>query len=69
MAQKNDSKLSFNEVRMKLLLKEATTIKDNIARERDRLREIASEFSDVTDSLDSALPELEHALDTISQYL
>lgn len=55
--------------KVKCLCKEAEKIKNNIAKERDRLRELIGEIEDIIDSTDSFISDFEHALDSLSQYL
>ena len=59
----------MNEQELKKCLKEISKIKDNIALERDRLREIVSDLDDIIDSCDSAISDFEHGIMSLSQYL
>jgi hypothetical protein len=51
------------------MIKDINKIKTNIAKERDRLRDIISENEDICDSADEGLRELQSAIDTLSQFL
>ena len=47
----------MNEQELKKCLKEIAKIKNNIALERDRLREIVSDIDDIIDSCNSAIDD------------
>ncbi len=40
-----------------------------IAADRDKLRDLISDYEEIADSADMAVTEMEHALDTLSQYI
>jgi ABC-type transporter Mla subunit MlaD len=58
-----------NSSKLKKLLKEANGIKENVAKERDRLREITDDLEDIVGSMDDFITTFEDANDTLSQYL
>lgn len=49
--------------------KQAKDIIERIAKERDRLRALLSEYEDILQSADNANDDFEEALDRLSQFL
>lgn len=49
------------------ILKRLKASKKNIAKERDKLREIVEEYAAIVNSSDSAISALEEAIETIFQ--
>jgi len=43
--------------------------KKKLAKERDALRDLISEYEDIAESADSAIQDIENAIDTLSQYV
>ena len=43
--------------------------KNHIAKERDKLRTMLEEAEEICESCDTAIEDLEHAIETLSQYL
>jgi hypothetical protein len=55
--------------RLKELLSKAVQEKHNIAEARDRLRDTYYELSEIVDSADRGLEDLNSALESLSEYL
>lgn len=53
----------------KPVIKKLEKIKNNIAKERDKLREVLDAYHDILDTSDVAVADIEEAIDTLSQYL
>lgn len=51
------------------LTKQIEACKERIAKERDKLRDLVHEVNEIVDNCDEAHRDLEHAVDTLSQYL
>ena len=54
---------------LKAAIKALEACKKKIAVERDKMREIVEEYSNIIDSCDDAERDFQAALDTLSQYL
>ncbi|MFA5340279.1 MAG: hypothetical protein WC332_00740 [Clostridia bacterium] len=54
---------------LKNLVKQIEKHKNNIAKERDALNDLISEFEDIAYNCDSAGHSLQEAIDELSQYL
>ncbi len=50
-------------------IKKITEIKEVIASERDKLRKLVDELTDLLDSVDDGMQSLEYALDAFSEFL
>lgn len=55
--------------RRQQFVKEARAIVKRMAADRDKLRELISEYTEVIESVDSVQDDLERALDTISEHI
>lgn len=69
MSQKQTIQTRPRKRTVKTLEAQIVKCKDNIARERDKLRELISEVREIEESCDEALDGLERAADALSQYL
>ena len=54
--------------RIKQLIKQLEKRRDAIGKERDKLRELLSEWADLADTCDCAYEDIDHAIDSLSQY-
>ncbi len=50
------------------MIKQLETRRDAIGRERDKLRELLSDWADLADNCDSAYEDIDHAIDALSQH-
>ena len=59
----------IHDKKLKSLIKEAKEIKENITKERDRLREISIDIDDLCETIDEFQDDFERAIDSLSQYI
>ena len=50
------------------MIKQLEKRRGAIGRERDKLRDILGEWSDLADNCDTAYEDIDHAIDTLSQH-
>lgn len=67
--KKTQSLVRVKPARVAPLKRQLEACKKRIAAERDKMRSIISEYEDVLCACDQADSDLEHAVDTLSQYL
>ncbi len=53
---------------IKQIIKQLERRRDAIGKERDKLRELLSEWADLADTCDSAYEDIDRAIDALSQY-
>ncbi len=58
-----------NKQTVNTLNKQIEACKKNIAKERDKLRDLISDAQTIADNCDEAIDDLERAADCLSQYL